>query len=278
MRAAFCSLCVAVLACASAAAAQAGDPAGDEAAEDAGDEVQRTALARSLFREGVELSDGERWAEAADRFRRSLAFRDSPIVAFNLGTACMHTGRLVEAAELFRRASRDEDAPERLRAAARQHLGQLEPRLARLTVEVTGPRETVALELDGHAVMAARIGVGAPADPGHHLLRALRDGEEVARAEIDVAERGAATLRLDVPPPPAEPVEEGVRDEVAAPAAILEIAEPPPGDDSLAIWLGTIGAVLAVGIAVTIAVVVVDGQGSAPPIEGNLGPPVIIFD
>ena len=264
-----------MLACASAAAAQAGDPAGD----DAGDEVQRTALARSLFREGVELSDGERWAEAADRFRRSLALRDSPIVAFNLGTACMHTGRLVEAAELFRRASRDEDAPERLRAAARQHLGQLEPRLARLTVEVTGPRETVALELDGHAVMAARIGVGAPADPGHHLLRALRDGEEVARAEVDVAERGEATLRLEVPPPPAEPVDEGVPvEEAAEPAAILEVPEPPPSDDSLAIWLGTIGAVLAIGIAVTIAVVVVDGQGSAPPIEGNLGPPVIVFD
>lgn len=263
---------MAVLACASTAAAQAGDPAG----EDAGDEVQRTALARSLFREGVELSDGERWAEAADRFRRSLALRDSPIVAFNLGTASMHTGRLVEAVELFRRASRDEDAPERLRAAARQHLGELEPRLARLTVEVTGPRETVALELDGHAVMAARIGVGAPADPGHHVLRALRGGEEVARAEVDVAERGEATLRLEVP---AQPADAGVPvEEAAERPAILELADPPPSDDSLAIWLGTIGAVLAVGIAVTIAVVVVDGQGSAPPIEGNLGPPVIIFD
>jgi hypothetical protein len=249
------------------------------AAQEPADDVQRTALARSLFREGVALSDGEQWAEAADRFRRSLALRDSPIVAFNLGTACMHTGRLVEAAELFGRASRDEDAPERLRAAARQLLGEVEPRLARLTIEASGPRDGVTLELDGQAVLAARVGIGAPSDPGHHVLRALRGGEEVARAEVDVAERGEATLRLEIPPPVAEIAAVAAVTEVTETDPLLEVTEPPPGDDSLAIWLGTIGAVLAVAIAVTVVtVVVVDGQGSAPPIEGNLGPPVIVFD
>ena len=171
---------------------------------------------------------------------------------------------------------------ERLRAAARQLLGEVEPRLARLTIEASGPREGVTLELDGQAVLAARVGIGAPSDPGHHVLRALRGGEEVARAEVDVAERGEATLRLEIPPPVAEVAAVSAVTEVSEVTEtdpLLEVTEPPPGDDSLAIWLGTIGAVLAVAIAVTVVtVVVVDGQGSAPPIEGNLGPPVIVFD
>lgn len=248
-----------------AAAAQEGD-------------VQRTALARSLFREGVALSEQGEWAQAADRFRRSLSLRDSSVVAFNLATACMHVGRLVEAVELFGRASRDDGAPERLRAAAIRQRDALRPRLGRLTLEVEGPREGVVIELDGLAVPRERLGVGAPADPGHHRLAAVREGEEVARAEAEVPEGGDATLRLAIPPPPAP---EPPAAEVAIPIAdpLAEPDPPPPTGDDLLVWIGVIAGVVAVATAATITtIVVLDGQGPAAPIEGNLGPPVIVFD
>lgn len=242
-------------------------------------DVERTALARELFREGVALSDTGDWEAAADRFRRSLSLRDSSVVAFNLGTACAHTGRLVEALELFRRASRDSDAPAPLREAAAAQAAALEPRIARLTLEVTGPLETVSIELDGRDVPPAMLGVAAPADPGHHVVRALRNDEEVARAEVELAEGSAHRLELAIPPLSA------VADVVApTPERPPRSSEQPlatraPAADDTALLAGVIaGSALAIGLVVLTAVLVVDAQGPAPPIEGNLGPPVIVFD
>jgi len=243
-----------------------------------GSEVERTALARALFREGVGLSEQGEWADAADRFRRSLALRDSPVVAFNLATACMHLGSLVEAVELFGRAARDGDAPEALREAAATQLEALRPRLGRLTLEVTGPSEGVTLELDGEPVPRVRLGIGAPADPGTHVLSAQRGGQEVARAEVQLAESGDATLRLEIPPPEPEP-EPPPLEEVERDRMLEQPVEPPPSNDDVFIGIGVAaGAVVAAAIIILTTVLVLEGQGPAPPIEGNLGPPVIVFD
>lgn len=253
------------------------------------DDVERTALARSLFRQGVELSDAGRWAEAADYFRRSLSLRDSPIVEFNLGTALTHTGRLVEATELFRRAARESDAPERLRSAARQQVEALAPRLGRLTVTVEGPLETVELRLDGDVLPAEGVGVPAPADPGHHVLVAMRGEAEVARAEVDLTEGGSQEVRLEVPPPPVVVtpppdahaavvlVERGHTREEADRRGGTPVT--PGGSDDALVWLGVIlGVVVAGGAAALTTVLVLDAQGTEPPIEGNLLPAVIVFE
>lgn len=241
------------------------------------DEVERTALARSLFRQGVELSDRGEWADAADRFRRSLRLRHSPIVEFNLGTALTHTGRLVEAAELFRRAVRDGEAPARLREAAQRELDAVQPRLGQLTLSVTGPIESVTLELDGDAVPPEQIGVPVPADPGHHVLAAMRNGRVVARAEADVPEQGEARIDLEVPPAP-------LHEEVGPLERDTDVSPHPErpaggGGDDVGLILGVVGGiVLVAGAAVLTTVLVLEAQGPAAPIEGNLGPPVIEFD
>ncbi len=253
---------------------------GTAAAQD--DDVERTALARSLFRQGVELSDAGRWAAAADHFRRSLSLRGSPIVEFNLATALTHTGRLVEATELFRRASRDAEAPERLRQAARQQIDALAPRLGRLTVEVEGPLGSVELRMDGDVLPPEGVGVATPADPGHHVLVALRGEAEVARAEVDVPEGGAASVRVVLPPPPIAQVEvpEEASEEPAAAALVGPApAAAPAGSDDGLVWLGVILGVVVVGAAAALTtVLVLDAQGTEPPVEGNLGPAVIVFE
>lgn len=245
----------------------------------AAQDAERTAVARSLFRQGVELSDQGRWDEAADHFRRSLSLRDSPVVAFNFGTALVRIGRLVEATEHFRRAARDPEAPERLREAARQQVEALQPRLGRLALEVEGPIETVELQLDGDPVALERVGVTAPADPGSHVLRALRADEEVARGEVEVPEGGLATVRLVVPPPPAADPAQVVVTGPFPRGGTGERELPPPHDDTLT-WVGVVvGVVALVGAAAAVTTVVaLDAQGPPPPIQGNLGPAVIVFE
>ncbi len=241
------------------------------------DAERTTAAARSLFEEGVAHSDAARWTEAADHFRRSLSMRYSPVVAFNLATALTHTGRLVEAGELFLRVSRDEEAPQRVRNVAREQLSALEPRLGRLTIELEGSPENVAVELDGQRVPPELLGVASAADPGAHVLRALRDDVEVARVELEITEGGERTARLRIPPPrvasPSRPTRAIAR------AAPLDAAPPASGPSDGWVWFGVIAGVLVVAAAITIpTVLVLEGEHGPPIVEGNLGPSIIVFE
>ena len=98
------------------------------------DDARQTALARSLFQEGVQLGEADQWPEAADRFERALALRNSPNLEHNLAIAYEHSGRIVEAIERFRRVAASARADRRLKDAARQRIRALEPRVARLMV------------------------------------------------------------------------------------------------------------------------------------------------
>ena len=60
-------------------------------------EAERTALARTLFGEGVAFVDQQNWDEAVVRFRRAYALRPSPVVGFNLASALAEQGHPVEA-------------------------------------------------------------------------------------------------------------------------------------------------------------------------------------
>ncbi len=164
--------------------------------------AQETAAARALFEEGVGLADQARWPEAADRFRRSLSMRPSPVVAYNLASALVHLERLVEASELLQSVSRDESAPEEARAAARALLEEVQPRLGRLTVHLDGDPTGAAVRLDDRVLPAEAVGVAIPADPGTRTVRVVRGEEVVAQADVQVAEGGAAETRIEVPPPP----------------------------------------------------------------------------
>lgn len=245
-------------------------------AQDDGGDREQTAVARALFRQGVEQVDGGHWEEAADLFRRSLSLRESAVVSFNLGTALVHTGALVEASELFRRTARDAEAPARLQEAANRELSAIQPRIGRLTITVEGPLDGVQIALDERVVPAGMVGVAAPADPGDHVLVARRGGEEVARAEVSVAEGAAASVALTVPPAPivADP-EEAAHTVVGDP----ETTEPiPTGGDDTALVIGLVaGAVALVAVAIIVTIVLLDAQGPSEPIPGNLTPGTIEF-
>jgi tetratricopeptide (TPR) repeat protein len=206
------------------------------------DDPERSALARSLFQEGVELARAERFEEAADRFRRAYEIRPAPAIAFNLASALTRLGRLVESTELLQQALRAPDLQPDLRSAVELQLREITPRVGRLTV---------------------------PIDPGAHVVLALRDGDEVAREDVAVAEGAPVEVTLAIPE----------RTEVPAEAlrvsADPEPRDAPPQDDS-GVWIGLgvgIGVALVAGAIVTGVVLAQPGAPAAIP--GNTSPAVL---
>lgn len=225
-----------------------------------------TAAARSLFERGASAADAGDHATAADLLARSLALRSSPVVAFNLAQSLAQLGRLVEASETLVLAERGA-TNETLRAAAAELRAQIAARLAHVTVTVSPPDTDAEVRLDGSPLAAALRGTATPVDPGAHVATALREGVEVARVEVEVAEAQVADLPLVVPAPPPP-------DEVVI---VEPIVEPPPsGDDTVLIAvLTTVGVLVVAGVGIGLGVGL--SQQTPGPVEGNLSPRVVRF-
>lgn len=236
---------------AGAVAAQATDPA-------------TTAAARSLFERGVTAADAGDHTTAADLLSRSLALHPSPVVAYNLAQSLSELGRLVEASEALVQVERDATNAT-LRAAAAELRGQLAARLAHVTVTVSPVDTDAEVHLDGAPLAAVLRGTAAPVDPGRHVATALREGVEVARAEVTVAEAQIADLALVVPAVAVGPVV------VEPPAAV----EPARDDTVLVVVLTTVGVLVVAGAGIGLGVGLSSQTGA--PIEGNLSPGVVRF-
>lgn len=237
--------------------------AGGRALAQAGDDAERTAAARALFEQGMRAVDARDWETAADRLRRSLELRPSPVVGYNLALALAELGRLVEASEHLRAVQRDSPQGSDAHRLATQRLAEVLPRLGRLRIDVTGARRGVEVRLDGSPVPDAVIGVPQPADPGSHRVSLHRDADEIGASDVTVVAGELATVSLyappgvalwpeDVPRPGTQPAAGGVEGEwwlwtligagavvigVAIVLAVVLTAEPPPylnGDSGVA--------------------------------------------
>jgi len=281
-----------------------------EAQEAENDEVQQTAMARSLFAQGVELMAEERFEAAATHFQRSLELRQSPVVHYNLASALLHLERYVEAVEHLQRVLANDEAPTRAREAAQQLLTEAEPKVGFLTLDIDGDPTAIIITLDDRMVPNAAIGVAIPVDPGARTVIVRRGETIVAQGVVEVSEGRSAVLTLQVPlAPEPEPdpstfapgstllqdLPEGHPDEAAAtvpdPAEVARLeqerqrreaerrrAEEPPPETSILknpwFWTGVgAGVVAAVVIATVVALLVVSEP--AQPIEGTLQPGVV---
>jgi hypothetical protein len=233
------------------------------------------AAARALFEEGLACADREDWTCAADRFERAHALRPSPVIGSNLGHALVELGRLVEGTEVLRTAAQDPGATPQLRADAEAAIAECAPRIGRLTLAVTGPREGVDVAIDGRVIAPSTVGVPVPADPGDHAIEARRAGAVVATASVHVDPGAAATAELLVPGP------------ATSTATVLEPAmlEPRPGADlapALDVaprrapepheewWFWTIVGGVALGAAIGVTAGVAASQTTVLP-SGSLG-------
>lgn len=221
--------------------------------------------ARATFAEGVELTQAERWSEAVERFRAVLAVRSTPQVQFNLGLALSHTDRLAEAARHLGDAIADPELDRRTRRHAERILRDLEPRLARLTVRLTGDEAGIEMTLDGEPLGLERIGQPIPVDPGTRRVVASRGGAVISSESVTLAEGAEEEVTLELAMRPIE-----LDAELARP---VEDEPAGGGDVTSEAWFWAVigGAVLLVAGAIVIGIVVAE-DGNVSPFSGNLTP------
>lgn len=228
------------------------------------DDTTRSASARALFEQGVELADEARWDEAADRFERALDMRYSSVIAFNLATALEELGQVVAASEVLRQASLREDATTEVREAAEASLERLAPRIAHLTVNVTGDTNGATVLLDEQELPAAMWGVATPVDGGEHTVVAERGEETLPRRTVTVEEGATAEVSLDLP---AFPSPEILANQQSASGHDEDVEESGGVLSSPWFWV-IIGVVVAGGVIAGVALAA--SGGSEEPFQGNL--------
>jgi hypothetical protein len=250
----------------------------------------RTASARALFEEGVAHVDRDAWGPAAEAFRRALSLRDSQVIRYNLASALVELGKLVEASELLHMVQADAQADAGLKQQAADKLAEFKPRIARLEVQCALSHPGLIVELDDAALSAAQLDVPLTVDPGEHVVRARLDGAllDEQRAQLGAGENVTISLRPRAPPP--EPVPAVAP--VAAPAPVatpaqtarLALSEPAQGaplrDEQPApsrkkLWWGiAIGGVGVVAFVTLVALLVPQKRASGAT-NGDFDPPSV---
>ena len=186
------------------------------------------ALAEELFRQGQTLMQEKRYAEACPKLAESQRLDPGTGTLLNLGVCHEREGKLATAwaeyNEVITFAQRD-GRQDRV-AYAKERIQAVEPRLARLKIELAPGAETPGLEirLDGNLVGRPALGVAAPVDPGPHEVSASAPGKRAWKSSA-IAPDGAGSVAILVPVLEDAPAEE------TAPAAPVVATQGSPSAD-----------------------------------------------
>jgi hypothetical protein len=159
-----------------------------------------SAAARTLFSEGRELMQAERFAEACPKLEESLRLDHGMGTQFNLAHCWEKLGRSASAWALFldvAAAARAGNQPQR-EAAARERATALEPKLTRLRIEVPTPVSGMKVARGDQDVGRAAWGTAMPVDPGEHRLVVTAPGRREWTHELDLPAT-AKTFSVTVP-------------------------------------------------------------------------------
>jgi hypothetical protein len=217
-------------------------------------------LAREQFRLGVAAARENRWWDALEAFRRSYELQPRPATLLNLAGALAETGKLVEAAEAYRRFVLEADgrAAEQV-PAAQEAIASLEQRIARVTLVVENLGRNDRVLLDDVPLASAALGTDLPVDPGAHVLRVERGDREIGRTDFEVTEgqRRVEPIRLRVAPPAEDEERDGGDGESGG-----SVFSSP--------WFWVITGVVVVGAGVGIGVAA--ASNGLDPFRGNIPP------
>jgi hypothetical protein len=240
-------------------------------------EQARLNRARSLFEEGLAFIEHKQWEEAAQRFEEVLRIRTSNVVAYNLAFALVQLGRLTEAAELLRPIANDVTSSDVVGGTARQLLSEVEPKIASVTVRLTGDPTGTLVFVGSHSMPVEHQGLPVNVDPGSYEVRVEREGAVVASHHVNVG--GAYPLHVDVTlgvPPvtlrsastTATPSSQEPSPSRAGPAAAVQADEPVTHKT----WFWVAGAGLVAAATATVLVLALAGGSAAQaPVKGDAG-------
>jgi hypothetical protein len=208
------------------------------------------ATARSLATEGYWALQEKRYADAADRFSRADALVHAPTLTLDWARSLVGLGQFVEAQERYELIIREGLAAKspqswaRALSDAKAELAALKPRLAWVTIAVSGSNDA-HVTVDGVAVPAAAVGVRRAINPGAHDVAAVAPGYLSSRQALKLAEgeEGSVSLVLQIDPA------QQVAPVVAAPAKPPPAVAPSdrPNRTGAYVAFGVAGAGLLVG-------------------------------
>ena len=181
------------------------------------------ATARALAGEGYQALQSKDYATAADRFSRADALVHAPTLMIDWARSLVGLGKLVEAQERYEQILREGIEPkapkswQRALTDAGTELAQLKPRLAWITISVSGS-DDAQVSIDDSPVPPAAIGVRRAVNPGSLQLRVqakgyltltrtveLREGAEEATAfRLEPDPDAQVVSIVTTPPPPAK--------------------------------------------------------------------------
>lgn len=174
---------------------------------------ERRAGARAAFMEGLRLQEEGRFDLAVARFRAAQELHDAPTHLLHIGQCLAAMGKVASAAESYElvvRKNLPEGSPEAFVQAqeeARAELPRVRERVPSLLVR-TAPDPSslkdLVLDIDGRSYPPQIVAIARPVDPGRYVLRATADGFASATMQIDVEERAAKTVLLELKPVPRE--------------------------------------------------------------------------
>lgn len=210
--------------------------------------------ARTLFDEGIGLSDDGKWAEALEVFQKSDAIVHSATVRFNIAVTQRALGRYIDAKHTLAQIIADSESnvlpvKPALRKDVDKLLGEVQAKIVHASLRKSpadaevqidgGPAE---LQPDGRVELDPGKHIFVISAPGHQTITVTK----VLEGDAEVALTAPKVAVAPLPPPP-----------------------PPPDPFYKRGWFwGAVGATVAVGAAVTVIVVVTrpsEGPVSTPP-------------
>jgi hypothetical protein len=217
------------------------------------------SVARRLFDEGRAAEDAARWREAAEKFRRAIAIKDTPGMRFHLARCEEEQGAFVEALVEYDRARELLDGGmraadvEKLLAGARE---RVRAKVALLTLRLPTDVKNVSVELDGKALSASVLGVPMPINPGKHRLNTVAVGRTPSALEITLGVGEVRELAIELPVATTAPLR--------SPPAVASapVSRPDPSGDDPSVPTRTIvlvgeaslfAAALTTGIVFSVA-------------------------
>jgi hypothetical protein len=148
-------------------------------------------------------------------------------------------GRLVEAREAYLKIVNEQlppTAPSAFRSAhakADQELAAIEPRLAQVTVNVTGTdASSAAINMDKNDLPPAAAAIPMPADPGRHVFYAHTKRARSPEVSITLREGGKETVNLVLPEvPPGAAVDPGAPNQDGTSNDPTQVRDQTPAAD-----------------------------------------------
>lgn len=220
------------------------------------------AAADQLYKEARALAQKGDYATACPKFEASYKLDRAVGTLLNLADCHEHIGKTASAwaewNEAIELAKRNKDDVREKFATKRRN--QIEPKLARLKVEVTNPVASLSVYRDQSLLADATYNTALPIDPGEHEI-SVRRGDQVLKREPVTTKQGEtstvsfdlkaldeATPATETPPPPPT---------TTAPPSATAPPPPPPATPPPSSSQKTIGFV--VGGAGVLALLVAGG-------------------